>query len=214
MQINKDTKLYGSFSQKAGNVGCQIFNYAFQYYNINAIYKSFSITNIKNAINAALTLNFSAFAVSMPFKKEIIQYLDIVDENAQKIGAVNTVLINNGKLIGHNTDYLAGETYLSHYKDLFSKIIILGNGGYATAIDYAATTLGFSCLHLGREGMLNLQDFHKQLIFNCTPVENIKIDPSSTFIDCITSTKSGLELSKIQASHQFKLYTGQEMVWQ
>ena len=47
MEINSETKLYGSFSLKAGNLGCKLFNEAFQKHNINAIYKSFSIIILK-----------------------------------------------------------------------------------------------------------------------------------------------------------------------
>ena len=47
-------------------------------------------------------------------------------------------------------------------------------------------------------------------IYNCTPVENIKVDESNTFIDCIVTTETGKKLATIQASHQFKLYTGLE----
>ena len=53
MRINKDTKVYGSFAKKAGNTGCKSFNSAFYYYQINAIYKSFSVENIEQAVMAA-----------------------------------------------------------------------------------------------------------------------------------------------------------------
>ena len=66
--ITKDTKIYGSFSKNAGSLGTKLFNLAFKYYNINAIYRSFSIDNIEDAVQAARTLKFSGFAVSMPYK--------------------------------------------------------------------------------------------------------------------------------------------------
>ncbi len=47
------------------------------------------------------------------------------------------------------------------------------------------------------------------IVYNCTPVENIQVN-TSRFIDCIVTTKTGRELASIQASHQFKLYTGLE----
>jgi shikimate dehydrogenase len=74
MYIDKDTLLFGSFSEKAGNVGCLIFNKCFQYYKLNAIYKSFSIDNLHDAIISAKCLGFSGFAVSMPFKNKILTY--------------------------------------------------------------------------------------------------------------------------------------------
>tara|TARA_B100000161_G_C33238395_1_gene275920 strand:- start:108 stop:335 length:228 start_codon:yes stop_codon:yes gene_type:complete len=74
--IDKNTKLYGSFSIKAGSVGCRIFNTSFKYNNINAIYKSFSI---EDAVKSAKCLSFSGFAVIMPFKSHIIKFLDETD---------------------------------------------------------------------------------------------------------------------------------------
>ena len=82
--INKDTLLFGSFSKKAGNNGCIIFNKCFLFYNINAIYKSFSIDKLDEAIISALCLKFSGFAVSMPYKSEIIPYLSEFDDIVKK----------------------------------------------------------------------------------------------------------------------------------
>ena len=62
MKINQDTLLYGSFAQKAGSKGCKLFNTCFDYYQLNAIYKSFSVDNIKQAVEAARTLDIKGFA--------------------------------------------------------------------------------------------------------------------------------------------------------
>ena len=72
--INKDTKIYCSFAKEAGNVGCQVFNSAFNYYGLDSIYKSFSINNIKSAVDSVRTLDIKGFAVTMPFKIEVIDY--------------------------------------------------------------------------------------------------------------------------------------------
>ena len=50
--VNKDTEIYCSFAKNAGNTGCQMMNSAFYYYGLNKIYKSFSVNNIENAVNA------------------------------------------------------------------------------------------------------------------------------------------------------------------
>ena len=74
--INKDTEIYCSFAEKAGNVGCKLFNSSFNYYGMDKIYKSFSVNNIKDAVISVKTLNIKGFAVTMPFKIEVINYLD------------------------------------------------------------------------------------------------------------------------------------------
>ena len=91
MKINKDTKIYGSFSSNPGNNGCTFFNNAFTENNIDAIYKSFYSTNAKKLIKSVKHLNFSGFALSMPLKIDIMKYLDDIDESALKTGPVNWI---------------------------------------------------------------------------------------------------------------------------
>lgn len=80
--------------------------------------------------------NFSAINVTIPYKKEVIPYLDEIDEAAQRIGAVNTIVNHDGKLIGFNTDY-TGFLYMVHKHKVRmkgKKVIVLGNGGASAAI--------------------------------------------------------------------------------
>ena len=114
--INKDTEIYCSFAKNAGNTGCQMMNSAFYYYGLNKIYKSFSVNNIEDAVNAVKTLNIKGFAITMPYKKDIMEFVDELDESAKVVGAANTVINNNNILKAYNTDYLAALEYLSYYK--------------------------------------------------------------------------------------------------
>lgn len=142
MKINKDTILYGSFSKEAGNKGCEFFNQAFEKYNINAIYKSFSIDNIANACIAAETLKMGGFAVAMPYKLQVSAY---INKNVSNTPSVNTVVrkekqisieliepkkegelprVNVSKtsylpkyeLIGYNTDYIGAKQIIEKKK--------------------------------------------------------------------------------------------------
>ena len=54
--IDKDTEIYCSFAEKAGNTGCQMMNSAFYYYSLNKIYKSFSVDDIEEAVYSVRTL--------------------------------------------------------------------------------------------------------------------------------------------------------------
>ena len=215
MIINKDTLLFGSFSSKAGSVGCKLFNTSFQYHNINAIYKSFSIKNIKDAIISAKCLNFSGFAVSMPFKTEIIQYLDDFDDIVKKTNSCNTVLIRDSKLFGYNTDFMSVKSYLESMYDkdnslLNLKFYILGNGSYSRTLQMCCKELDIHFEIITRENWNKIDSINDSIIFNCTPVENININKSNKFINCINTTETGNELAKKQASIQYKLYTGKD----
>lgn len=205
--INKDTLLFCSFAKKAGNTGCRLFNTAFKYYNMNAIYKSFSVDNIKDAVKAARALDIKGFAVTMPFKKEILNYVDEIDWLTEKIGAANTIVNEEGRLLAYNTDFLAAKEFISGLT--FNGFYILGDGGYAAAVKYAAKELGFDFINVTRKNWDIVPTIRGCLIYNCTPVIN-EIHSSNQYIDCLTTTKTGKKLALMQAAHQFKLYTNKE----
>jgi len=210
--INKDTLLFGSFAKNAGNTGCKMFNRVFEYYNINAIYKSFSVDNIEEAVQSARVLNFKGFAVTMPYKIEVLDYVDYISPIVKKIGSTNTVINNKGILSAYNTDYLAAKEMLVSKKTTY--LYIIGNGGYSKAVQEAAKSLEMSYEVITRESWGLLDQIKDSVIYNCTPVENIEVDDSNVFIDCITSTFTGYKLATIQALHQFTLYTKIEVSYE
>tara|TARA_Y100001963_G_scaffold156207_1_gene249235 strand:+ start:743 stop:1384 length:642 start_codon:yes stop_codon:yes gene_type:complete len=206
--INKDTEIYCSFAKEAGNTGCQMMNTAFHYHGLNKIYKSFSIDNIEDAVKSVRTLNIKGFAITMPYKKEVLKYVDELSETVKDIGAANTVINDDGYLRAYNTDYYAAREVLDEC--LGVDLYILGNGGYSKAVQQAAKDLGYKPNIITRNNWSQIKDIKDSIIYNCTPVENIEVDKSNDFIDCIVTTKTGKRLATIQASHQFFLYTGLE----
>lgn len=102
--------------------------------NINARYKKYcpTLDNLGEYINYFKENNFLGFNITVPYKQEIMKYLDYIDPDAQKIGAVNTVKIVNGKLYGYNTD---GDGFCMKFKDIANKDIkIIGAGGTVLSI--------------------------------------------------------------------------------
>jgi shikimate 5-dehydrogenase len=210
MIIDKNTLLFGSFSKKAGSVGCKLFNTSFQFHNINAIYKSFSVENIEQAITSAKYLQFSGFGVSMPFKTEIIKYIDNIDENVKKTNSCNTVINKNNILYGYNTDYMAVKEFLNEFKHNKKKsFYILGNGSYSKTVQICCQELEINYTLITRDNWDIIKNIKNSTIFNCTPVPNINYtEETNRFIDCINTTDSGYILAKKQAKIQYKLYTG------
>jgi len=132
-----------------------------------------------------------------------------LSEEVVNIGALNTVVNYDGSLKGYNTDYLAAGYVLSTY-DLKKPLYILGNGGYAKAVTYAAHILKKDYKLITRNNWDTIIDIRDSIIYNCTPVNNICNHKSNDFIDCLVNTETGQLLSKIQASKQFELYVNLE----
>ena len=211
--IDKDTEIYCSFAEKAGNTGCQMMNTAFYYYGLNKIYKSFSVDNIEDAIKSVLTLGIKGFAITMPYKIEVLDYVDEMDESTSEIGAANTVINTDNNLSAYNTDAYAAKTFLRDYNNQ-KELYILGDGGYSKAVTWAAKKNGFDIKKVTRENWSDLQSIKSSIIYNCTPIDishpMLQIDKSNDMINCLVETETGKQLAKLQASKQFYLYTGLE----
>lgn len=139
MNINGYTSLYGIVANPIRHsLSPFMHNYAFNRLGINSVYLAFEISpaELKPFIQSAKTLPIKGFNVSMPFKHDIIQYLDEISEEVKLTGACNTVKIENEKLIGISTD---GEGFIqslkSHnYTIKDQKFVVLGSGGAAKSI--------------------------------------------------------------------------------
>lgn len=139
MSINSKTKLMGLFGKPVSqSFSPSIHNYLSTKYNKNNIYLCFEIekSNLENAIHSIKMLNMIGCNVTIPYKVDIIPYLDKVDKNALLIGAVNTIKNYNNELIGYNTD---GIGFVKSLKDEGynlenKKIMILGAGGACRSI--------------------------------------------------------------------------------
>ena len=206
--VNKDTEIYCSFAEKAGNTGCQMMNTAFHWYGLNKIYKSFSVDNIEEAVNSVRTLGIKGFAITMPYKIEVLKYVDVTDAAVSQIGAANTVINEGGRLSAYNTDSYAAMAYLDMY-DNRKPLYIIGNGGYAKAVKWASN--GFDVNQITRDNWDELFDIKDSIVYNCTPIDITDwIDKSNDFINCLVTTQTGIDLATLQASKQFELYTGLE----
>ena len=112
-----------------------LFNYFFDKENIEAKYFRLAADSAEEAINLFNELGLSGMNVTAPFKTDIIQYLDKIDDLASQIGSVNTIVKKGSKLIGYNTDYYGITNTLKDVKD--KNIIVLGAGGAAKAAIFA-----------------------------------------------------------------------------
>lgn len=125
-----------------------MYNYSFQKLGLDYVYLAFDIKeeDTSKAINALRLLNVKGFNITMPGKTAALSCCDELSKAAQLIGAVNTVVNENGKLIGHNTDGLGWvRNCREHgFEIRGKKMTIAGSGGAATAIEITSALEGMS----------------------------------------------------------------------
>lgn len=119
---------------------------------------------------------FSGLNVTVPYKKAVIAYLDELSPTAKRLGAVNTIVSRNGKLIGHNTDYFGFATMVqqSGLSVAGKKVLVLGSGGASNTAAAVLEELGAHVVVISRSGENNYGNLtlHKDaaVIVNTTPV--------------------------------------------
>jgi shikimate dehydrogenase len=159
----------------------------------NCDYQLFPIENIEelpDLISKHPTLQ--GLNVTIPYKQQVQKYLQKVDSRADKIGAVNVIKINQGKLTGYNSDYFGfRESLLEFMGDSNNiKALVLGTGGAAKAVKVVLQDLGIPFLEVSRqkkEQVITYQYLQEnkallqthQLIINTTPLGmSPKVDAS------------------------------------
>ena len=140
-------------------------------------YHIFDLNEIHEVEHLFSTPDLLGFNVTIPYKEKIIDYLDELSDEAEKIGAVNCVLIRNGKKTGYNTDAFGFEkTLLLHKKDHHTNALILGNGGAAKAVKYVLDKNRISSKTISRNSEINFENLDIEtvqkhtIIIQCTPV--------------------------------------------
>lgn len=140
-------------------------------------YTIFDLTEIHEVNELFAIPDLIGFNVTIPYKEKIIDYLDDLSEEAKKIGAVNCVLIENGKTTGYNTDAFGFEkTLLLHKKPHQESAIILGNGGAAKAVKYILEKNNIPSVTVSRNTEINYLNLDRKMvedhkiIIQCTPV--------------------------------------------
>lgn len=120
--------------------------------------------------------DFTGINVTVPYKKDVIPYLDELSPVAARLGAVNTIVRRNGKLIGHNTDYFGFLTMVrsSGIDAKGKKALVLGSGGASNTAVAALQEIGARVTVISRSGENNYHNldhhYDASIIVNTTPV--------------------------------------------
>lgn len=120
--------------------------------------------------------DFSGLNVTIPYKKSVISQLSELTPIAAKLGAVNTIVRRDGKLVGHNTDYFGFQSMVaqSGLNVRGKKVLVLGSGGASNTAVAVLEELGASVVVISRTGENNYENLHRHtdaaVIVNTTPV--------------------------------------------
>lgn len=185
--ISSNTKLTALLGYPVKqSLSALMHNTAFRHLGLDYIYIPFDIEqkDLKTTVEGLKTMNFTGFNLTMPHKQEIMQYLEEISKEAKLIGAVNTVVKENGRLIGYNTD---GKGYIASLEEekipvKNQKVVMVGAGGAAKSI----------AIQLAMEGVEEI------LLLNRTP------EPAEEIANTITENIPGCGI-KVQEFNQSNL---------
>jgi shikimate dehydrogenase len=144
--IDQQTKLYGIVGYPvAHSLSPLIQNSALSAKRVNAVYLAFETKDIAGCLKGMKSLGIKGLSVTIPYKSTVLTLLDEIDALAEKIGAVNTIVNDNGRLTGYNTDAIGALRALEEKIDLHDKTgLIIGAGGAARAIGFILKENGVS----------------------------------------------------------------------
>lgn len=172
----------------------KFFNKKFKNENIDAEYINFEIDEIGKITEIVRSNpNLKGLNVTIPYKEQVFDFLDDVSDEAQKIGAVNVIKVeqvdgeqNRRKLIGYNTDYIGFKNSISPLinPEVHKKALILGTGGASKAVTHALSDLGIDWKYVSRtsaEDRLTYNDLNQAVLEEYTVIVNAS--PIGTFPD-------------------------------
>lgn len=199
--INEKTALFGLLGDPVNlSVSDVCHNYIFNLMNLNALYLKMQvkIPELAETLSLVKELGFKGLSITMPLKEAVLSYIDHVDTEAAKIGAVNTLLFKKGKIYGYNTDGIGALNAIEKTGPVRDKrLVLLGAGGAARAIAFEAckrgakvtivnrtlekankiaTQLGCEAKHLDQMPSLAREGY--DILVNSTPLE-MPVDPNS-----------------------------------
>jgi shikimate dehydrogenase len=138
----------------------------------NTEYLNFELNDISEFPQLIKRRNLSGLNVTFPYKETIIPFLDKLSDDAKNIGAVNTIQIANGKLIGENTDVIGFKQSISPLLADRKTALILGDGGAAKAVKFVFNQLNISFKTITRNSLIDYSDITEELIGNQTIIIN------------------------------------------
>ena len=188
-----------------------LHNYWIKNNNIDAIYEKEELNEneLKKFISQIREKKINGINVTVPFKKSVIPYLDELSIEAQNTQSVNTIYLQNNKIIGHNTDIIGFETSVKKSKyDLTNKeVFILGAGGVVPSIIFALNKMRVSKIIVSnrtKEKAVNLKNLFQNIkIIDWGKIPNFDMIINATSLGLKEVDKIDLDFSLISKNKFF-----------
>lgn len=214
--LNPDTVIYGLIGDPVEqSISDDTHNNVIIASGLDAVYVKIQVTSseLSDFLQFAKRLPFHGLSVTMPLKEHILPYLDEIDSQALNIGAVNTLLFEQGKILGFNTDGTGALNAIeSQYEVKDKRIVIIGGGGATKAVAYEACRRGghviivnrdekkaiqiagrLNCIGKGLSYMETCAETGYDILINCTPssmpIPSDYILPLAIVMDIMTKPK-------------------------
>ena len=189
----------------------KLHNYWFKKNNINAVYekKKLERSEIKSIINDVRKEKIAGINVTVPFKKEVLSFLDQLTTKSILSQSVNTIFKEGDAVVGDNTDIGGFELSLKNinYEPKNKKVFILGAGGVAPSIILGLKSLGVSRISLSNRTKSKAEDLkkiHPELkIINWGEIDEFDMIINTTSLGLKSEDKIELDFSKIESGKMF-----------
>jgi len=183
--LSGNTSVYGILGNPVGHsMSPRMHNAAFRFLGIDAIYIPFEVEDLQGALSGMKALGIKGASVTIPFKTEIFGLIDEIDDTAERIGAVNTLVFGEDRIRGTNTDWIGAVRCLETMLPIEGhRFVVMGTGGAARAVLYGVVSRGGEAIVAGRSE----EKGHKLAKeFDCSFVPLSEIE--SAHGDCLVNT--------------------------
>lgn len=244
-QVNGETQMIGFFgSTYKTSKMYAMYNAAFEALGLNYLYIPLAVGDLAKAVEGVRHLGIRAIGVTIPYKVDVVPYLDALDQDAQRIGAVNAIVNTDGTLLGANTDGRGAVKALQEVTAIAGKkVVLLGAGGAARSLAFALADAGGHVCVVNRaedraaslakavncryrtlnELQQELKDTH--IVINATSVgmapqvakslvPKAWLSPESVVMDLVSHPKETTLLSEARARGCKLVYGDRMLFWQ
>jgi shikimate dehydrogenase len=190
MNINAKTKPCFLLGHPVSHSKSPIFqNAAFEAAGINAVYLALDLdsNSFDQAVNGLRSIEILGLNITLPWKREIMKFCQVLDESASKIGAVNTVTVTDGIWQGHNTDwYGVYRTLENNRVDRAREVLLVGAGGATPGVIHGLKEYGITAITITNRTMSKAEELAKKQNIGLLDFSIIRkhLDRFSMVINC------------------------------